>query len=152
MLVPLAPTATTGAVVGVALIVPLGVVLAANLTLGYWTYLDASARGSESPGESAGWVVATLGLGVVAYLYRRRQRLGGRSVRADGREQIVGTCCVASLVALVAPAFGPPDAITSAVAAALAVPPGLVLGYLLVVRGGFDRLRRLAGAAADRLG
>lgn len=117
-------------------------VVAANVSLALWVYYDATARGAE--GASRG-VWALFPPYLLWYLFTR-DRLGPRHRPIEGREAIVGSTFVGLFLAVVlGSVLAPPDPFTQSLYVAALVPVGGVVGYLLIARGGYARLKdRLA--------
>jgi hypothetical protein len=110
----------------------------------YWTYLDATARGSGSPSQWAiGCVVIPFLL--IGYLLYR-SKIGGRKEPASQRERLVGTLVVAHMVSVLGAVFLlPPDPFTQLLYYLPLVVIGLLPGYWLVWRRGYARLRHKVG-------
>ena len=115
----------------------------AAISLGWWTYLDASDRGSE---RAVLWalLVGFLLVPVAVYLLVR-DRIGARSGPISDTERAVGTASVGTLVGVVSGTLAPPDPVTGGLYTFAALPVGLAVGYALVWRGGLWRLRDRGG-------
>lgn len=118
--------------------------------VGYWVHLDASERGSDADLLWALGCVLVPPL-VVGYLLYRSE-IGGRSEPSGVTERAVGTFVIGHLVAvqlrfalstMEALPFGEPGLGWPTYLLLLA--PSLALGYWLVWRRGWARLRRAFG-------
>lgn len=103
-------------------------------------YRDARARGSDSPstwGGLCGWIPILL---IVYLLYR--PRIGGRTEPAGRRERLAGSIGLGFLLSFLAGAvLSPPDPFSQLLWFAGSAPLGVLVGYLLVWRRGYSKLR-----------
>jgi hypothetical protein len=104
--------------------------LGTGVLLGYWTYLDARARDSDSA-IMLGIAVGVVGWLVFPYLYFRGERVHPKT----RRERIVATVVVANVVAvLIGTMVGPPDPFSGPLYVLGALVVTLPLAYLVVYR------------------
>jgi len=121
-------------------IVVSAVLLLQILGLGSWIIADADARGSNWP-ELWGAGCIVIPPLIFVYLFIR-SRIGRRDEPLVRNERILGTAVLSSTVALVLSGIlSPPDPFTRIFYYILLLPVGVLIGYWLVWRRGWARLR-----------
>ena len=119
---------------GLAWFVPMLLTLAVlNLGAAYWVHRDAKRRGS---GWADAWAVGAVFFGLIAlaYYFYARRRLDAPSAPPTRTDRLVRNLVVAALLTLVILALGPPDPLTQAYYAAVALPVLLALAVLYTYR------------------